>query len=61
MGKVKKKISAESKVLYMPTAIYDPELDNAKFTYLSDKEERTNKMLENLELPKFDKDGNYMP
>ena len=45
----------------MPTAIYDPELDNAKFTYLSDKEERTNKMLENLELPKFDKDGNYMP
>jgi len=39
----------------------DTGLDNANITFTSNKLEEANKVLANLELPKFDKDGNYIP
>ena len=39
----------------------DTGLDNATITFTSNKLEEANKVLANLELPKFDKDGNYIP
>lgn len=40
---------------------YNPNLDDAKITFASSKLEEANRLIANLELPKFDKDGNYIP
>ncbi len=63
MGKVKKrnpiKKSIEFKATYDVTINED--LDSSKYIFTSNKLEEANKVLRNLELPKFDKDGNYIP
>jgi len=39
--------------------IIDTKLDEAKITFVSNKLEEANRVIAVLELPKFDKDGNY--
>jgi len=67
MGKVKNKNAISKdfpkvKSWWGSDVVYNPELDNREsIQFLSNTLEQANKILENLEFPKFDKEGNYLP
>jgi hypothetical protein len=62
MGKVKKRTTIKEIKDYSDMVVtYDPKLDGVEVIFTSNKLEEANKVIRNLELPKFDEDGNYIP